>query len=69
VWNGGHHSWYRGYAAQARSYRLSARARTTLGNAIDVLVIPPQSGQRLSAKTVAGKLPRRVGRLRNSPEF
>ena len=69
VWNGGYHSWYRGYAAQARSYRLSARARTTLGNAIDVLVIPPQSGQRLSAKTVAGKLPRRVGRLRNSPEF
>ena len=69
VWNGGFHSWYQTYAARARSYKLSARARSTLGNAIDVIVIPPQSGQRLSPKTVQNKLPRRVGRLRNSPEY
>ena len=68
VWNGGFSSWYDGYAAKAASYRLSGPARKTLRNAIDVMVIPPQFGQRLGPTNVA-RLPRRVGRLRSSPEY
>lgn len=69
VWNGGYHDWLKNYGPQASSYRLSARSREKLRVAIDVLLVPPPPEKRLSASIERSRLPKRVGRLRASPEY
>ena len=69
VWNGGFHDWYKGYAPRVTSYRLSGRARNALGVAVDVTLAPPPPEHRLGLKIVKNRFPRRVGQLRNMPEF
>jgi len=69
VWNSDYRGWFVGYAAHPVSYKLSGRTRNALKAAVDVMLVDPPPEHRLGTKIVKNRFPRRVGRLRNVPEY
>jgi hypothetical protein len=69
VWNGGFSNWYKDYAPRAETYKLSGVTRNALRIALDVTLVPPPPEHRLSPRIVTAKFPKRVGKLRNAPEY
>ena len=69
VWNPEFQNWYKSYAPKALSYKLSGISRGALRISIDVMLTPPAANQRLGPKIVKNRFPRRVGKLRNAPEY
>jgi hypothetical protein len=69
AWNSGYRLWYDSYAPHPLSYKMSGKTRNALRVALDVMLIEPPPEHRIGPKIVKNRFPRRVGRLRNAPEY